>query len=406
MWSRFKMKDYRNVLLNKLIDSYESSKLYRDENLVAIHIDFKFTKRSLPDYFNEHTFEIKEHINEVCKNLQSERLLTIIWQRFEEGNIIERIRLNLDSVRIVYKQLKRQDRQSKEQAMIHVLSPYVGHESWLHVLATTLIERIKEGRSIKRYFDLDAPLDAKETLETLEAILKQKEEIPKRVFSIQRFNNSKYFEQLESKLTMLMNEFGDYGEDVDVLAEENIMHNPGYVYLKGHGTFRLNGETIDLGLLNGEIGISTELLKHLEVMELSVKKVITIENLASFHAYKQKGELVIYLGGYHNTIRREFLKKVYAFNQVVQFYHWGDIDLGGFHILNHLRLKTGIPFKPLYMDLNTLKQFENYALSIDHAYKNKLKTLLQKSEFSEFHDVIHYMIKKGIRLEQEIVQWT
>ena len=94
---------------------------------------------------------------------------------------------------------------------------------------------------------------------------------------------------------------------------------------------------------------------------------------------------------------------LYDFNSYLTFYHWGDIDLGGFRIFNHLKSKTGIPFKPLYMDLATLKRYEQYALSIGSEYEKQLQELLNQVEYQDFYEVIRYMINKRIRLEQEIV---
>ncbi|ERJ12245.1 Wadjet anti-phage system protein JetD domain-containing protein [Haloplasma contractile] len=398
------MKNYRTFLLNKLIDRYENSKLFRGDNQVTVHIDFKFTKRHLGDYFNETRYELKDEIGEVCKNLESEELIHILWKKFEYGNIIDKIRLNTEQVDEVYRILNRVNKKELEQNMLNVLGDYVNHGSWISEFATSLVERLREGKSIQRYFDLNDTDYAKEVLTTLEEILKPKDEVSKRMFSINLFNNSKHFEELESKLIMIMKEFGPYNEDVDILSEENILNNPGYIYLKGTGVFKCNQETINLDGLQGEIGLSTLLLKELEILELDVGRVLTIENLASFHMYNPKKELVIYLGGYHNTIRREFLKQIHLFNQVSAFDHWGDIDLGGFRILNHLRTKTGIPFNPYRMDLDTLKRYETYAMTFNTAYEKKLKELLAQEAYKKFHGVIEYMIEKGIRLEQEIVK--
>lgn len=397
------MKEYRRFLLNKLIDSYEKSKLFRGENQVNVHIDFKFSKHSLADYFDELKYELKDEINEVCKNLSSEQLIQILWKKFETNNVIDRIRLNINNKDEVYRILKRKNKKDLEQNMKAILIPYLNNDTWLSEFSKTLINRLEDGKSIKRYFDLSQPDYAKTILDTIVKILSQKEEIAKRMFSISLFNNSKYFEEIESKITMIMKEFGPYSEDVDVLAEENIMNNPGYVFLKGSGIFKLNQATIDLNELQGEIGLSTQLLKHFSIKNLNVRRVLTIENLTSFHLFQPKNELVIYLGGFHNTIRRRFLSNIYSSNKNIPFYHWGDIDLGGFRILNHLRNKTRIPFKPYRMDLETLKHFKRYAMKIDGSYQNKLKNSLNKPEYKEFQDVIQFMIDKNIRLEQEIL---
>lgn len=51
------------------------------------------------------------------------------------------------------------------------------------------------------------------------------------------------------------------------------------------------------------------------------------------------------------------MKKIYDENKHCEYMHEGDIDVHGFLILENLREKTGIPFKLLNMDVDTLKRF-------------------------------------------------
>ena len=86
----------------------------------------------------------------------------------------------------------------------------------------------------------------------------------------------------------------------------------------------------------------------------------------------------------------------------MEFYHWGDIDLGGLRILNHLRNKTKIQFEPYRMDRDTIDTYRLYTKPIQSdAYIRKLKGLLEQDEYKEFYEVIHYMIEHQVTLEQE-----
>ncbi len=89
----------------------------------------------------------------------------------------------------------------------------------------------------------------------------------------------------------------------------------------------------------------------------------------------------------------------------VSFYHWGDIDLGGFEILAHLRKAAGMYIKPYMMDADTLKRYESLAKLIDEAYAKKLGLLLSDEDYSDVYGAIDYMIGKRIRLEQENILW-
>lgn len=109
---------------------------------------------------------------------------------------------------------------------------------------------------------------------------------------------------------------------------------------------------------------------------------------------------MIYLGGYHNRIRRALLKMIYETIPDVQYYHFGDMDAGGFSILMDLRKKTGIPFKSYHMDLDTLKEYRQYAKRLNESDRNRLEKIGKEKEFSE---VIEFMLEENIKLEQECI---
>lgn len=398
------MKRYSELLLNELLHRYERSSLYNGENIKKIKIVFKFTKKAIPDYFHEYKAEYKEEINEVCLGLMNKGYIEIYWKKFQENNIIEKIALNVDKVDEIYKELKKTPKKSFAAETVKILNQYSGYSNWLGSFARDMKAKIEANQSVKKYIDIEDSQTITEIMYALAQIITQETEIPKRVFSVKHFNDSKKIEKLETKLVRIMLDFGGYSRDVDVLAEANIIKNPGYVYLKGVGVFGCNGETIDLERLNGEIGLSSAIIDSLQIKTIDAQRIITIENLTTFHTYIPNHELIIYLGGYHNSIRRKFLVKLYHAAKDTPFYHWGDIDLGGLRILNHLRKKTEIPFKPLFMDKETLRKNSNYLKEIeDKRYIKNLKKMLEDKDYEEFYEVIEYMIEKRVRLEQEAI---
>jgi len=170
--------------------------------------------------------------------------------------------------------------------------------------------------------------------------------------------------------------------------------------------FTLEGQTIDLAALSHDIAISSAMLPDIDRIEISGSRVMTIENLTSFHTYSGKEAFVIYLGGYHNAIRREFLKKIREQNPHVAFHHFGDIDAGGFFILKHLRERTGIHIQPYKMDVETLKKYQTYTKKLTANDRSRLMKLLDGDlgEAGEFGAVIRYMLEHDCKLEQEAVE--
>ncbi len=55
-------------------------------------------------------------------------------------------------------------------------------------------------------------------------------------------------------------------------------------------------------------------MDDIEKVEISASKVITIENLTTFNSFVDKDAFIIYLGGYHNSIRRNMIRKIYENN--------------------------------------------------------------------------------------------
>ena len=94
--------------------------------------------------------------------------------------------------------------------------------------------------------------------------------------------------------------------------------------------------------------------------------------------------------------------KVYEKYPKAQYFHFGDIDAGGFLIFNNLIEKTGIPFIPYRMSVNELKQNHNLKQLTEND-KKRLKGLLLDSRFALFKDVIEYMLDNNVKLEQEIL---
>ncbi len=77
--------------------------------------------------------------------------------------------------------------------------------------------------------------------------------------------------------------------------------------------------------------------------------------------------------------------------------HFGDIDAGGFYILQHLRDRTGIAFFPYCMDAKTLKENFQYVKKLTENDKKRLTALAD----TEFGETIEFMLKNNCKLEQE-----
>ncbi|MDY3110513.1 MAG: DUF2220 family protein [Lachnospiraceae bacterium] len=398
------MVQYDRKVINQLLDTYENSLLSTGENKRTIQIEFRFTKTSIPAYFDESSSEY-ENIHISMKELERKKLIRIIWKDNKQDYLIHKVRLMTDHLEEAYQYVGRRPKRGLEEENVALLQKYLDEEAPVTVaFVNYLLGRLQNHRSVKEYIDLE---DRKETERFLRACVlveQNREPCYLREFSIIHFQDSKYFEQIESRIAKVFRHFSEeYGEmdSIDLLAEYGIYRTPNYVYFKGNAVISIGEATVDLSLLKQGIGISGEDFPRIRFSDLSrVKKVITIENLTSFFRYCEEDSLMIYLGGYHNRIRRTLLNMIYETIPYANYYHFGDMDAGGFSILMDLRKKTGIPFMSYRMDLDTLKEYRQYAKRLNESDRNRLEKIRIEKEFSE---VIDFMLEENIKLEQECI---
>lgn len=398
------MVQYERKVLNYLLDAYENSLLSTGENKRTIQIEFRFTKTSIPSYFDESSCEY-ESIHVLMKLLESRNLIRIIWKDNKQDYLIQKVRLMTDHIEEAYQYANRKPKRGLEEENIVLLQKYLDAEAPVTAaFIRYLLERLQNHQSVKEYIALENMKETEKFLQACVLVEQNREPCYIREFSIMHFHDSKYFKQLESRIAKVFRQFSEEYAQIDtgeLLAEYGIYRTPNYVYFKGDAAILIGKEIVDLSLLKQGIGISGEDLSEIRFSDLSrIKKVITIENLTSFFRYWEEGSLFIYLGGYHNRVRRALLKMIHETIPNVKYYHFGDIDAGGFSILLDLRKKTGIPFLSYHMDLDTLKRYMQYGKCLTESDRKRLEKLGKEKEFCE---VITFMLEENIKLEQECI---
>lgn len=398
------MAQYDRKVLNCLLDTYENSLLSTGENKRTIQIEYRFTRTSIPVYFDESSSEY-ENIHISLKELESKNLIRIIWKDNKQDYLIQKVRLMTDHIDEAYQYVGRKPKRGLEEETIALLQKYLDVQAPITVeFVQYLLERLQNHQSVKEYIALDNMKETEKFLRACVLVEQNKKPCYIREFSISHFQDSKYFERVESRIAKVFRQFsGEFMEmdTLELLAEYGIYRTPNYVYFKGNAKIAIGEEIVDLSLLKQGIGISGEDLAGIRFSDLgSIKKVITIENLTSFFRYREEDSLLIYLGGYHNRIRRTLLKMIYEIIPDAKYYHFGDIDAGGFVILLDLRKKTGIPFMSYHMDLDTLKQYRQYGKCLTETDRKRLE---QISKAEEFREIIGFMLEENIKLEQECI---
>lgn len=418
------MKRYDERLLHLLLDRYENSLLYEEKNRVNITITVPINKQTFPEYFDV-TSLAYDTIHEQFYELESKGYIVLEWGK-KKKHILEKCVLNLSKVDEIYRVLSRLPKLEKAKKQLSLLKKYQSQytSEICQIFLHWLLERLEKGESIKEYCNMEKPQQLEPTLKLLAAIENNQQEIFLRQLSIAVFHDSKVAEGEIKKVIGIMRRFGDtsFAEDIsnlseeEILAEYQIFRNPSWVMCKGYGAMWIgtegeeDGKTyVNLKNLPGGLGISNEDIEKI-VWDTTIRPdyVITIENLTSFHTWKTEGKeqgkgLCLYLGGFANTPRKHMLRKLYqAYNQSL-FYHFGDMDAGGFLIWKNLCQATHIPFQPIGMGMETYENYKHLGRPLTEHDKKQLQNMMEDPFFISQKDVLECMLLQALKIEQECV---
>ncbi len=383
-------------VLNVLLDLYENSKTFTGDNVNEQRFKIQ-TSKLFPKYDDDSEYSFYKELNSTFSALRAKGFIDY---KSEKSGKIESVYLVKPAIQEIYSYLNREAKTDTNNRLLEIWQEYenlnAADYSPLLLYISEQKQHIKENKKVQ-FFEGDFE-QYKDILLACKSILENQEESFIRELSVKIFNNSKRLESLEPALRALLYKYGEYDEKDTVLEEHNIIKTPAYVMVKGSGILDC-GQKIDLSKIDGDIGLSTKTLKGLKSIELKGASVITIENLTSFHKYQPQNELAVYLGGFHNSVKRDFIQLAARCNPCTLFKHYGDIDAGGFYILEHLKAKTGINFIPYKMDAETLLSNKNNWISLSDNDKKRLAKLSDTNPL--YQDVVQFMLMNNCKLEQE-----
>lgn len=395
--------EYSKDIISRLLDIYERRNGYakRPEELRSIQFE---VSKEYPIYKDRYDNEKYRDINTAIEKNVAAGL--IIAEKDQTGRY-SKIKLNIARVDECYALLKRTSIPDQCKKVLSVLEKANNVECLLiGRIVSDFCEQIKAYKKLPYDLGYDARRVG-EVLQVLEAVTKLTSETYIRNFSTALFKDSKRF-QREYRSTIesiLFNYTDDVVEKDDILGYYNLYENPTYVLIKGNARICFDESAIELSEMPGGIALSNESLAGIHKISVKADKVITVENLTTYHDCDEQDTVYIYLGGYHNTSKQKLLELIYENNGDKEYYHEGDLDVYGFLILKNLIDKTQIPFKPLFMDLGTIERFYRAGL-----YKNlsardrKVITSKKDGQLSAYKDVLEYMLANDCKVEQESIK--
>ena len=241
--------------------------------------------------------------------------------------------------------------------------------------------------------------DALHVLDALAA--KPGEDQVVRVLSGRLFSDTKRIEQLLPQLDVLSGEGlasrprGKW----EVLKTLGLVKQPLPLMIAGAGTILMQ-EGPDCIIARPYVGVAPRNVRGLAAMP---GWVLTIENLTTFHlaaeAMTERTDgLVVFTGGMPSPAWvAGFRRLTEQLSQTAVFYHWGDIDLGGFRIAARLRevaVPENVSLQPWLMDATPHVGGRNVSDSV----RDAMRAAAIRAGWSLFQEM------PALTLEQELVE--
>ena len=386
------MKEYEEQLLSWLIDSFERRDPEKgDARKISIDI-----AKKLPDY-QKPLSEAQIQIEEAIDHLQSWGFIQC--SKNPQG-YYTKIYLEKSTVPQIYQFLQRVPKAELWEQQRKLLEKAAAQsERITGRFCTAMLERIAQRKDIEYGLAKDMKL-LEDVLLALVHIEKLNTETYIRNFSEMVFHDSKRLQSILNPISRILMDFGDgIGERETTLAQYNLISNPGYVYIKGDWQIYCQGQYISVKMFPGGMAASSDALGAIDRIAVPGGVVISVENLTTYHDTKEDQGAVIYLGGFMNTVRCNLLKRLYTFEPNAKYFHKGDLDPYGFLILENLKKKTGIPFEPTEMDLDTLRRCHRtgHFRPLDEADKRAINSL----DLVDYQPILQYMVQHNCKIEQE-----
>lgn len=396
--------------LELLLKKYESSKTYNKNNEITQSFSI-LPEKIFPDYTNDFADVDKIHDFENDLEVLEKMELVEISKKDDRISKITAIstKENWNKIRQILGVKDKNTRLKEEISFYSAIYDDSDFDKIAKDFCRQQIERLEVGKKAQFFQE-----EAKNIIALLNCILKNKNEILERELSISVLSNSKTWEEKYKKKILkilrqnerfasLVENCEDEKEADKVILEEcNIFSNPSYIYFKGSGTITFeNGNSIKI-FSDIPLALSSAAISKITAFEIVDKKIMTVENLTSFNRIKKTNTFFIFLSGYHNSAKQAFLSKIFRQNSNKEYYHFGDIDPDGFFILDNLRSKTQIDFKAYKMGIAELQKYSSYTKPLEENDLRKADSLIAKGKYTE---ILDYMLKHNVKLEQEIISW-
>lgn len=402
-------------LITALLNKYERSSFFRTDTVPTKRILLKLYENGKCEFsdYNIENSEQRIRVNECIQALAHKGFVRFEWMKGEENHIISKVWLNMEDLQNVYCFVHRQP-QSDILSNIEVELAECMESirlQWIKDYLQDTCGYIRQMRKLHALVPENAQ-DRKSLLQALRYIDANKDnELLKRVFSVRCFGDSKHFERIvEARLLRILKKYLDCDDqttDEQLLNQIGIKKYPEQFEFCGPISLNFpDGKCLDFSNLCGGSTVYGQDMAAAQItLSKGVRCILSIENKANYFDYISKHrkpeELVIYHGGQYSPSKQIFLQAVARSSEQLPWYHWGDIDYGGFSMLARLRREINSSIQPYRMNKQELITFAALTTSFSSEYSHKLHELSARAELRDCSECLTYMQERCMRLEQE-----
>lgn len=319
----------------------------------------RLTPKQHPRYFAPDGADAKATLHRELRDHEAAGTLRLKWHKHEHGNLLDAIDLCPGQQDALYAAIGHTPTNVLEKRIRTALTDLDTSVPWLaeyHAAVNHALERHHKPAT----WGLD-PTDMTRTqdvIRTLNALAQLERTALTRAFSAQTLGDSKRFDDLEGDVLKALRRISPHrdtiSDDRDLLLAHNLQRVPTLTHVYGAFTLTTNDVTLDLAQWPTPFGIHARLLESARIDTSKIQALLTIENPASFELLTEQQPqhlAVVLTAGYPSTAVLQLLRAITS--QRVPAFHWGDIDIGGFRILAHLRRHVGA-FQALAMGAEEL----------------------------------------------------
>ncbi|MDE6313038.1 MAG: DUF2220 domain-containing protein [Lachnospiraceae bacterium] len=397
-------KDYKKAILDGLLKKYNNryaKNITTNRRIILKPIEV------YKDYAkNNADISEKQGINEAVSVLTSMGFVTADYLKFSDD--IEKIYLSEEKLNAVYEYLKDEygvvPQSTISKQMHEIVEKYICTGEIVQNYCESILTQIEDPRCLL------VPEKIEANLKMLSFLEKNKENLYVREASMLVYGDSKWFENnnYEEICTFMRTVTGRIkveGERNDaILSFFYVTPTEQEIFIKGNWRIEWEQYALDISKFQGGIAIASGDVQSIKSISVNTESIMTIENKTSFQRLRDGKFAMMYLGGFANRHQIEFLKKVIPDNPNIRYYHFGDIDIGGFLIHKHLCRETSKRFELYCMGIKQLcdMRFSHCLKSLTDNDMSRFGTLMEEGSYSE---VLKYMKENSVKLEQEIVSY-